>query len=575
MALNLSISQFVLLTLSIVALLGGMIYLLAVQTTSESAISQIPNQFIPGESGAAQAPPKLTVTPPSSQVGTIFSLVAQFRRPAEVQDWKVRIKKGDFETDVLLFDDGQHSDKQAGDGIYGGIFDSRSTSVGDYEVYDLSDNKLGAFEIYEPGCETVIGSGEPQDINFVIVPSQYTDISKFRQDTINILTGTDSLMETEPFKSNKDSFSFSIVKDLADLGCEIGCYGIDAAVCCEDSKVFEAASQCHHDQIIVLLDSDENCGTASSYAKICAGSPYGSHILTHELGHSFGNLADEYVYEGNYEDYSIPEEYVLESANCDREGCGKWSSTTTECVPGCTSPSLYRPSDNSIMRDALAADFNTVSSLHLSQLITSNVQQERDFDQNVNSWNSFFALLRYNDGKYVLDPLSVKPVRSSVTTAQSALQAKILDRSGDEIYTTPVQFARIEYSASELGVPPRWIDSATIPVILPFLPQSNSIEILENEVPVAQASVAMFSARCGDGVCDSSENNVVCATDCPLQDGLCSSTPCDPDCPDGENCSQNSRRSYTLPIVLILISVAIILALVIISHKKNKLGKQK
>ena len=311
-----SLSSFVIIVLSVVVVIFGIFFALQSSEITD-VFDDIPLPF--------GSDLNVVIEPESSIVGTVFAIRADLPKK-ETQDFTMRIDSEEGSDFVVLYDDGEHFDFEAGDGIYKGFFDSSGKSLGEYEVFSDSQESVGEFKLYEPGCELVRGNPSEDKINFVILPSGYDNYGDFKKDAEDILSGSDSLMEIEPFKSNSGEFSFSLVNSSQDLGCQIGCRGIDSIVCCDDKKVLQEASQCHYDNIFILVNDDKLCGSASAYAKVCAGNSLSNLALVHELGHSFADLADEYIYADQYGDYDIGS---INNLNCAEEGCEKWADITS------------------------------------------------------------------------------------------------------------------------------------------------------------------------------------------------------------------------------------------------------
>jgi hypothetical protein len=98
-------------------------------------------------------------------------------------------------------------------------------------------------------------------------------------------------------------------------------------------------------------------------------------ILLHEFGHTFADLADEYVDNSFYTASSMqPEKYP----NCDFKGCGKWSGTGgTGCYAGCMLSAYYRPTQASIMRAPYrTTDFGPLNSEEIIRRIMLYETQE-------------------------------------------------------------------------------------------------------------------------------------------------------------------------------------------------------
>ena len=569
MALNLSLASFVIIALSVIALILGTILLLNLTIFSQDVVeTDLPSPFIEGTI-SSNTRIDVQVTPSTSQEGTVFAIVADTWPPTDSQDLQVVIENQGKEIPLTLFDDGQHQDGEANDGKFGALLDSQNFDLGTYKIKDANANELSEFTLQDSKCQLLIGSPAYEKTNFLIIPYGYSDIEDFKKDAKNLILGKDTLSEIEPFKSNFDEFSFSFVEPSEDIECEVGCKGVETMVCCNDAKVSDTASQCHHDSVIVLINSNVGCGTASFYAKFCAKSDLNGLILVHELGHSFGGLADEYTY-SDYFNYNVPEEIILKMPNCDVSGCPKWANITGDCYEGCTSPNFYRPSQNSIMRYVSFGAFNEVSEQGLLNEIHTRTQSESQMHKENPQWKSYYVNLDYSNGEVKLSPVTTRPVKSGVMTTNGFFTATLKDENNNPIYSSQIPLPLIEFPALEISEKPIINDQITLPVTLPFNPSAKTLEVSHNNQVLATASLAAFSDRCGDGICQPSENHVSCTRDCSLEnDSFCESSQCDPNCPNYETCSsQTSKKNYLWPILLITIPIILIVIMIIRAKRK-------
>ena len=141
-------------------------------------------------------------------------------------------------------------------------------------------------------------------------------------------------------------------------------------------------------QYVIL---DRNDPGHPSNAKLCGGiatvhttRAYGevTETVMHEFGHSFGCLWDEYVSEAPnaalmpfFKAGYLAHKWRYDEANCatdvtDAAGCIAYFArfnTSISCNKGCTSPDWWRPSENSVMVNALYPYFNNVSQKIISE----------------------------------------------------------------------------------------------------------------------------------------------------------------------------------------------------------------
>lgn len=523
MGVSISIKSFIVVIISLFCLVLGIIFIMKLMVVGDNVLESdelaLPKPKVLGE-----------VIPESSQKGTLF-LIKAISINNEFQNLNLEIRGNGYSKIVSVYDDGNHYDGGSGDGVYGGFFDSGEVEYGGYEL--ISEGEvISLFKIYQPNCEPLFGDGDDDKINFAILPFNYEDYSEFKKDAIDILNCEDCLLNIEPFKSNKDKFSFSIVNVSQDLGCEVGCRGIDTLVCCDTKIVFEEASQCHYDSIFILVDSEELCGSASSYAKVCSKDDFSGLALVHELGHSFADLADEYVYEDFYGGYDVG---IVDNINCDSGGCGKWSDITSECISGCTYSDLYRSSENSIMRDYVAS-FNDVCKNHIEKLIENYTLNEREIEKSLPMKKSYFVNLEYNEGDLSIENVFLKPIKANLNLRKSDYSVEIINFNGDKIFQKSIYVPNKEFSLPNSFGKIIENNNFDFSVVLPYSNDAERLLIYNQGDLVDSVSLESFSDRCGDGVCDSNENHINCLKDCGIEDGFCEESECDPDCESQKNC---------------------------------------
>ncbi|MCI5147327.1 MAG: hypothetical protein D3923_17805, partial [Candidatus Electrothrix sp. AR3] len=158
--------------------------------------------------------------------------------------------------------------------------------------------------------------------------------------------------------------------NTGDLGCYSGCSNIDRLMCCDSMKVMAAAvaSGQLYDEIIIIHSTSTYSGggmrdlgayqddSASTYCQVYNGTSTVS-MVSHEFGHSFGNLCDEYSY--GSEGYAY-----YDCANC-RASCSDWSDISTGCQLGCDARSDYYRPEDSIMLSLEIPTYN-LPSIHNS-----------------------------------------------------------------------------------------------------------------------------------------------------------------------------------------------------------------
>src|SRR3989339_8826 len=197
-------------------------------------------------------------------------------------------------------------------------------------------------------CSKVIGSGDEGTIGIVFLPHGYNDLDRFREDAE--FYAENIFLDTEPYASSPELFTFYMVDSALELGCKVG-----SIITCDDFKVKRAASDCPHDFITVLAERSKvydslvpvRSSAKGNLQKInTADKPT---VFTHEFGHIFGKLADEYVDDRYYRAIDFREE---DYPNCDEAGCNEWAGLSgTSCRQGCSLSVYYRPTENSVMKN--------------------------------------------------------------------------------------------------------------------------------------------------------------------------------------------------------------------------------
>ncbi|WP_157530750.1 M64 family metallopeptidase [Microtetraspora niveoalba] len=216
--------------------------------------------------------------------------------------------------------------------------------------------------------------------------------------TAQVANSWNILAQREPFKSYRKLFNVwqvnvvsnesgsdndpepGVRKDTA-LGGEYYCEGLARLICVDvDAAYAYAGLAPGFDQIAVVVNSSTYGGagyTEEELVTFSGGHPSGPEILPHELGHSLGDLADEYPYWAYPDDGSTytgdePVERNTSTYDAARQTAqrNKWwrwlgAETPDGGVIGTFEGAayynlgIYRPSDNSLMR-SLVKPFNLV-----------------------------------------------------------------------------------------------------------------------------------------------------------------------------------------------------------------------
>lgn len=224
---------------------------------------------------------------------------------------------------------------------------------------------------YEPYTDTLLAASQPTPaesgkFHILIIASGFSSASmtNFKNRAAEV---KNFILGREPFKLYSSLISVHIHENTANLGCAPGCAGIDRLMCCSGSKVLSAAAASGYlyDEILVIHNTSTYSGggyrenldaykvkSYNTYAMVYSGS-YCDEMALHEMGHSFGNLCDEYTYGSEGYAYSL-------CVNC-RSACNDWAAISTACQQSCDAKSNYYRPEDSIMLALNFHDFNPVS----------------------------------------------------------------------------------------------------------------------------------------------------------------------------------------------------------------------
>ncbi|MDP2925392.1 MAG: M64 family metallopeptidase [Nanoarchaeota archaeon] len=539
MAINLTIRQLYILILSIMALTLGIILIINVSLISTNLLKIQKNSMT------------INVFPENSQQGTIFLINAYYKEEKESQELPLTVVSKDNEYELLLFDDGKHYDKLSNDKVYGGFFDSSDKPIGDYEIKS-NEESLARFLISKIGCEIIEGRLKEDSINFLIIPSGYRDYNEFKEDSKKLINSRDSLISLEPFNSYRERLSFSLLNTSRDFDCEVGCKNVPTLICCNNKKIFDEASLCGYDNIFVLVNNPGYCGSASTYTKICSKNKDSNLFLLHELGHSFANLADEYVY-SDYYNYSIGE---IENENCDTEGCSKWRDLSSGCFKGCTYSNLYRPIEkNSVMYD-LYPEYDVVSQRQINNTILEYANFYDRSETPLLIKKSYYLDVKYDKGELNINRISIKPIRSKQRLGKSDFKYRIYNKERKKLLEgkidVPTKIYPLPGSEEKIIIE----DSIEFSLLLPYIKEADSLVIYSKDKQVQNLSLSSFNDECGDKICSKSENHLLCDKDCKIEnDKFCENTKCDPDCPSQKYCTITRKIWFAIGIFFIIFAV--------------------
>jgi hypothetical protein len=159
----------------------------------------------------------------------------------------------------------------------------------------------------------ILNSGDPAaKVDIVIIPDGYTkdEMDKFIKDAKRF---TGFLFKCTPYKQNQDKFNvWAIQAPSAESGPDMPGIGVwkntllstsfytfdsERYLMTTDNKsVRDVASNAPYDQIYIIVNTNHYGGGAiyNDYAVCVSENPYDEYVFSHELGHEFAGLADEY-----------------------------------------------------------------------------------------------------------------------------------------------------------------------------------------------------------------------------------------------------------------------------------------
>ncbi len=147
---------------------------------------------------------------------------------------------------------------------------------------------------------------------------------------------TDFFLQTPPFNENKEAFNFYYISE-SDYTPECELYkGI--AILCYSKELIKKASSCPNDYIVVIKSENPSIRSSAYMNVISLNTALAKSVLTHEFGHVFANLAEEYT----------PATIPRGSKNC-QASCNEFDISDS-CSQGCSKTDYFRSIDSGVMR---------------------------------------------------------------------------------------------------------------------------------------------------------------------------------------------------------------------------------
>ncbi len=254
---------------------------------------------------------------------------------------------------------------------------------------DLSQIGLGPAS----GVSTIVNSGRSANrVDLVFVGDGYT-ASDLDDYAAHVANGVADLFSQQPFQTYRSYFNVhrvdvisaesgvdhdpvqGVLRDTAlDMG--FWCNGIERLLCVNVTAAWQQAWNAPDvEHVLAVANSNKYGGagyTSSDLATFAGGNSAAPEVAIHELGHSFGNLADEYDYNDGavYAGPERPERNIsiLDEAQMAATGV-KWAAWLDDPGPGAGGHvgtyegayyhvhGIHRPTVNSKMR-SLFQPFN-------------------------------------------------------------------------------------------------------------------------------------------------------------------------------------------------------------------------
>lgn len=269
----------------------------------------------------------IQVTPLAGIPGTIFSIyannVTDNLGPLAVT--ATFRHESDEEFTELLYNDGLHDDAEAGDEKFAGTWDSTDAPLGRYIVrvtaIDTGGNSESK-EFMQPvnlveqfPCNEVIPEHNNVDGNRTNVVFVFVNYNQSLHDNLSIgefgrevaELNNHSLLSIEPFASNADKFNFHYVDAVENVDNYSTGFGFFASEAREAVTSLSASCIVPNKKVVGFIDwyFRSNAAIGGEGARISLWEEgitktmnETSRITSHEFGHSFGALLDEYE-EGN------------------------------------------------------------------------------------------------------------------------------------------------------------------------------------------------------------------------------------------------------------------------------------
>jgi len=220
----------------------------------------------------------------------------------------------------------------------------------------------------------------------------------------------DFLFKISPFDKNKDKFNLYYID--TDFECS---FYKDTSLFCYSKDILKKASSCPADYIFALKKEKREIRSTSYLNLMSLNLNHPMVVLHHEFGHSFANLAEEYV----------PAEVPKNSRNC-VDSCDRFD-INNGCFKGCSEQHLYRSIENGIMRTLSSNSYGIFNERIFSQLLNKSESSLK---------NKITGEITLEDGnckeqKYILAPCSYNPETGEIKILEQHVEKGCAGSNGN------------------------------------------------------------------------------------------------------------------------------------------------
>lgn len=248
--------------------------------------------------------------------------------------------------------------------------DRRKRNMKWEKIYEIDINPKSYFINTDapPAYKTkkIYDSGQALNkVDIVIIPDGYSkkQMHKFHKDSKRFVK---YFFDCSPFKENSDKFNFWIVDAVSEesgtdipgkdiwrktvLNTHFYTFNSERYLTTRDVKTIRDIAACvPYDQIYIIVNTDKyGGGGIYNFYNLCSSdNPLSDKVFTHEFGHAFAALADEYAYSDTpaEELYDMSVEPFQVNITNLSDFDSKWKSMVNDSVPIPTPYSLtYRNS---------------------------------------------------------------------------------------------------------------------------------------------------------------------------------------------------------------------------------------